>query len=183
MIYSPCKYETRAGVDTPVFIIGEFMSNRIEDQARRVAEPFLQENSCVLWDVIFEKEGAMHYLKILFDRSASGGELASLDLDSCEKLTLPLNKLLDEHEFIKQVDIVELGSPGLTRRLRHKEHFDLCKGKNIRVMRRLDNGKTEIISGILQGFDQEEKSITVDENEINLKKCIRITLEEQPSWQ
>ena len=154
------------------------MSNRIEDRARQVAEPFLTENDCILWDVIFEKEGAMHYLKILFD-DVNG----ALDDDKCVKLTPPLNKLLDAENFIEQVDIVELGSPGLTRRLRHKEHFEQCTGKNIRVMRRLDNGKTEIISGNLSGFNAENKAITVDGNEINLKKCIRITLEEQPSWQ
>jgi len=150
------------------------MSNRIEDRAREIAEPFLKENDCFLWDVIFEKEGAMHYLRILFD-SNNG----TLDMDKCEKLTPPLNRLLDEQEFIKQVDIVEIGSPGLTRRLRHKEHFDFCKGKNIRIMKRADNGKTEMVTGILEGFDQGNKSVIFDGEEISLKKCIRITLEEQ----
>jgi ribosome maturation factor RimP len=163
------------------------MSNRIEDQARRIVAPFLAENNCVLWDVIFEKEGAMHYLKILFDRATPDGERAPLDDDRCVELTPPLNKLLDEQKFIEQVDIVELGSPGLTRRLRNKEHFDYCNGKNVRIMRRLDNGKTEILSGILQGFNDEGKSILLDNQSgagtIPVKKCIRITLEEQPSWQ
>ncbi|MCL1789052.1 MAG: ribosome assembly cofactor RimP [Oscillospiraceae bacterium] len=152
------------------------MSDRIEDRARRIAEPFLEKNNCLLWDVLFEKEGAMHYLKILFDDNNG-----ALDMDKCERLTPPLNKLLDAEEFIKQVDIVEIGSPGLTRRLRRKEHFDFCKNKNIRVMKRLENGKTEFVSGVLTGYDTENKSITLNgEEKMNLKKCIRITLEEQP---
>jgi ribosome maturation factor RimP len=148
---------------------------RIEDQARRIAEPFLKENDCLLWDVIFEKEGALYYLKIHFD-DING----ALDDEKCVKLTPSLNKLLDAHDFIKQVDIVEIGSPGLTRRLRHSEHFEFCTGKNIRLMKRADNGKTEIISGVLTGYDKQTKSITVEESEISTKKCIRITLEEQP---
>jgi len=152
------------------------MSNRIEDQARRIAAPFLEENNCLLWDVVFEKEGAMHYLRILFD-SADG----ALDITECERLTPPLNKLMDAQDFIKQVDILEIGSPGLTRRLRHKEHFERCTGKNIRIMKRADNGKTEMLTGILTDYNQESKSITLDSSEvseISLKKCIRITLEE-----
>ncbi|MCL2035842.1 MAG: ribosome assembly cofactor RimP [Oscillospiraceae bacterium] len=150
---------------------------RIEERVRNRVEPFLEENGCRLWDVIFEKEGAMHYLKILFD-DADG----SLDLEKCEKLTPPLNKLLDEEEFIKkgQVDIVEIGSPGLSRRLRHAEHFEFCNGKTVKVMKRTDSGKTEVITGILNGFDSENKSVTVDGEEISLKKCIRINLEEHP---
>ena len=152
------------------------MSNRIEDLTRRVAEPFLNENGCLLWDVVFEKEGAMHYLRILFD----DGEGAALSMDKCERLTPPLNRLLDEQEFINRVDIVEIGSPGLTRRLRNKEHFERCKNKNIRVMKRADNGKTEFVTGILNDYDTENKTIKLDSQEINLKKCIRVTLEEQP---
>jgi len=160
------------------------MSNRIEDRARKIVEPFLEENGCQLWDVVFEKEGAMHYLRILFDKKNS-----ALNMDECEKLTPPLNKLIDAQDFINQVDIIEIGSPGTTRRLRHKEHFNYCMNKSIRVMRRLDNGKTETITGILMGYkgfdeqNRENKSITLIENpnskempkEISLKKCIRIT--------
>jgi ribosome maturation factor RimP len=155
------------------------VSNRIEDQARRVAEPFLRENHCILWDVVFEKEGAMHYLRILFD-----DEQGALDMDKCEKLTPPLNRLMDEQEFIKkgQVDIIEIGSPGVSRRLRHQMHFEFSIGKQVKVMRRQDNGKTETITGVLTGYNVESKSITLDDNldELTLKKCIRITLEEQP---
>jgi ribosome maturation factor RimP len=159
------------------------VSNRTEDQAKRIVIPFLEQNDCLLWDVIFEKEGAMHYLRILFD-SKDG----FLDMDKCERLTLPLNKLLDEQEFIKQVDIVEIGSPGITRRLRHKEHFEFCMGKSIRILRRLDNGKTESVSGILNGYNEKNKTISLatefgselrPDNELSLKKCIRITLNQE----
>jgi ribosome maturation factor RimP len=155
--------------------------SKIENLARSIAEPFLAENDCRLWDVVFEKEGAMHYLRILFERQDG-----SIDMELCEKLTRPLNNLMDEQDFIKQVDILEIGSPGITRRVRHKEHFDFCIGKQIKAMKRLDNGKTEVITGILSAYDEVNKTITLSlqENsqeisqEILLKKCLRVTLEE-----
>jgi ribosome maturation factor RimP len=156
------------------------MSNRIEDRVRKVVTPFLEQNNCRLWDVVFEKEGAYHYLRVLFD----GEDGNPLDIELCEKLTLPLNKLIDG-ENLDPIDIVEVGSPGITRRLRHPEHFEFCKGKRVRVMRRTDNGKTESIAGVMQGYNfsaggiATTKSITVSDEEIELKKCLRITLEEQ----
>jgi ribosome maturation factor RimP len=156
--------------------------SKIEERARELAEPFLEQNGCALWDVLFEKEGAMNYLRILFDNADP--EFGALDMDKCERLTPHLNSLMDKQDFISQVDIVEIGSPGITRRLRRREHFDFCMNKNIRVMKRSDNGKTEIITGILRGFDAENKSIKIDVDknicDEPLKKCIRITLEEQP---
>jgi ribosome maturation factor RimP len=150
---------------------------RVEDITRSIVMPFLEENGCRLWDVVFEKEGAMYYLKILFDTHDG-----SLDMEKCEKLTPPLNKLIDAQEFMQkgQVDILEIGSPGITRRLRHKEHFERCTGEKIKVMRRLDNGKTESVTGILQNYNEENKSVTVDGEEMSMKKCIRITLEDIP---
>ena len=148
---------------------------KVEDIARKTVEPFLIENNCLLWDVIFEKEGALHYLKVLFNKQDG-----SLDMEMCERLTPPINKLLDEQDFIKKglVDIVEIGSPGISRRVRHKEHFDYCMGKQLSIMRRLDNGKTETVTGLLNGYSQDDKSITLDSEIISLKKCIRVILEE-----
>ena len=155
------------------------MSNRTEDLARKAVEPFLEENNCVLWDVIFEKEGALHYLKILFDSK----ENTSLSMEECEKLTPPLNKIIDEQDFMKanksQVDILEIGSPGISRRLRKAEHFAACKGRTVRVTYRDEHGKSEVNTDVLGDYDGEDKSITIGENKLLLKQCIRIILFEE----
>jgi len=149
------------------------MSN-VEDRARAVAEPFLKERGCRLWDVVFEKEGAMRYLKILFDDKDG-----PLGMDKCEELTPPLNKLLDAEEFIKDVDVVEIGSPGITRRLRRPEHFEAYKGSTVRVMTRTAGGKTETVVDTLNGFDSEKKTVGLGTQSIPLKNIVRIVLEEQ----
>ncbi|MDR0222119.1 MAG: ribosome assembly cofactor RimP [Oscillospiraceae bacterium] len=150
------------------------MSVKIEERARGVAEPFLKENGCRLWDVIFEKEGAMRYLRILFD---DGG--GPLDMEKCERMTPPLNRLMDAEDFIKYVDILEIGSPGTSRRLRRPEHFEACAGKTVKVTERAPSGKTETVTGVLRGFDAGNRAIVVNSRTISLKNCIRINLEEQ----
>ena len=131
---------------------------RIEERAYALAAPILEEKGYKLWDVCFEKEGAMWYLRILFDKE--GG----IDSDECEEVSEPLNKLIDKQDFIGKIDILEIGSPGLTKRLRRPEHFRACIGEKIRVTVRNEKGKEVSIFGTLLGYDDENKSFTLEKD-------------------
>lgn len=143
---------------------------RIEDKARQIVQPILEEHGYLLWDVVFEKEGAYHYLRILFD-----GKDRALDMDECEKLTPILNKALDESDFISAVDIVDIGSPGLSRSLRKDEHFAYAVGKPVKVKTRIEGGKTELAAGNLDSFDAE--TLTVSDKTIARKSVINASLD------
>ncbi|MCL2637164.1 MAG: ribosome assembly cofactor RimP [Oscillospiraceae bacterium] len=146
----------------------------IEEKARALAEPLLTEAGFTLWDVIFEKEGAMSYLRILFEKD-------DLNDEDVAKMTTPLNALMDTQDFIEHVDILEAGSPGLTRRLRHAEHFEQSLNKPIRVMKRGDKGKTNVIYGLLTAYEAEANQITLKTDTENVvlgvKNCLRINLD------
>lgn len=131
---------------------------RIEERAYALAAPILEEKGYKLWDVCFEKEGAMWYLRILFDKE--GG----IDSDECEEVSEPLNKLIDKQDFIGKIDILEIGSPGLTKRLRRPEHFKSCIGEKIRVTVRDEKGKEVSIFGTLLGYDDENNSFTLEKD-------------------
>lgn len=131
---------------------------RIEERAYALAAPILEEKGYKLWDVCFEKEGAMWYLRILFDKD--GG----IDSDECEEVSEPLNKLIDKQDFIGKIDILEIGSPGLTKRLRRPEHFKSCIGEKIRVTVRDEKGKEVSIFGTLLGYDDENNSFTLEKD-------------------
>ena len=137
--------------------------------------PLLTDSGFTLWDVVFEKEGAMNYLRILFDKD--GG----LNDEDCALITAPINELMDKQDFIRHVDILEVGSPGLTRRLRHPEHFEQSLEKPVRALKRGDKGKTNTICGILSHYDRtkNEISLKTDTEDIILgvKNCLRINLD------
>jgi ribosome maturation factor RimP len=148
----------------------------IEEKARVLAEPLLAEAGFTLWDVIFEKEGAMSYLRILFDRKDGG-----ITDEDAALMTPPLNALMDKQDFIQHVDILEIGSPGLTRRLRRSEHFTQNAGKPVRVMKRGEKGKTNVLYGELAEFNDEtgQFALKTDSETItlNIKNCLRINLD------
>ena len=138
--------------------------------------PIIERYGYELWDVIFEKEGAMWYLKVLFDK-ADGG----IDDAECEEITEPLNKAVDTLSCIDLVDVFEVGSPGLDRQLRKPFHFVKMKGEKIKVTVRDENGETAYYSGVLGDYDENSGEFTVQtddgEMKFNAAKCRRIALD------
>ena len=146
------------------------MAPRIEQQATEAALPLLEQAGCVLWDVCFEKEGAMWYLRVLFDRE--GG----VDSDACEEISRPINELFDKQPFIEQVDILEIGTPGISRRLRKPEHFKEWLGQTVRAQVKTEKGET-YLTGPLDDYNEEKNEITVNGETVMLKKCIKVNAE------
>ena len=114
----------------------------------------------------------MWYLRILLDKE--GG----MDSDECEEISAPINAVIDKQDFIKNIDILEVGSPGLTKKLRKPEHFKACTGERIRVTRRGEKGREYSVYGTLRAFDGDSSVITLENEEgtqdIPLSECVKI---------
>lgn len=125
--------------------------------ARRVealVRPIVEGMGVRLWDVVFEKEGPDWYLRILIDRDGP------MDTDTCAAVSHALDPVLDEADPIEQSYFLEVGSPGLGRRLTRPEHYEALRGQKIsvRLFRPDVNGVREF-SGILEG--REGTAVTV----------------------
>ena len=108
-----------------------------------------------LWDVRFEKEGPDWFLRVLIDRDEP------LDTDTCEAVSRAIDPLLDEADPIEQSYYLEVGSPGLGRKLTRPEHYEAVKGQKISVkLFRANEYGTKEFSGILTG--REGNTITVE---------------------
>lgn len=115
-----------------------------------------------IWDVCFEKEGACWYLRIFIDHEDG------IDIEDCERMTRPVNELLDAKDPIPQNYILEVGSAGLERELNQDWHFKASIGMLIRVRAiRPINGEKEWI-GTLVDFDNSKLTIEQDGNTIEL---------------
>ena len=163
--------QARSAAKKGVFVTAK-KDNSIEERARAAVMPIIEKSGLTLWDVCFEKEGAMWYLRVLVDRE--GG----LDSDECEVISKPINDVLDKQDFIKSVDILEVGSPGLTKKLRRPEHFRACMGEPVRVTRRGEKGKEFSVYGTLADYDENKGTITLEDNkekkEFSISECVKI---------
>ena len=134
------------------------------ETVRGIVLPVCEEMGLRLWDVTFEKEGADWFLKVLVEKD---GE--DIDILTCEEFSRAIDPLIDESDPIEQSYYLEVGSPGLFRRLRLAEHFERYIGETVQVrLIRPDENKRREIEAKLLSFENGEIALEGEENKIKL---------------
>ena len=113
---------------------------KVTETVSEIVSPICDEMNLKLWDVTFEKEGADWFLKVLVEK-----ENEDIDILTCEDFSRRIDPLIDDADPIEQSYYLEVGSPGLGRRLRTKEHFERYLGETVyvRLIRPDQNGERE----------------------------------------
>lgn len=148
----------------------------IEERTESLVLPIIESAGLELWDVEYVKEGSDYYLRVYIDKS--GG----VNIDDCVLITKALNEKLDADDFIEDAYILEVSSPGLTRKLKKDKEFEKSIGKLIRVkLYKAEEGSKEHI-GRLKEFAPDKLTIEVDEADISLSRdnisSVRLEYEE-----
>lgn len=137
-----------------------------------IVEPIVKEAGLQLWDVLFEKEGASWFLRVYIDGKDG------LTMKACEDVTRVINKALDAADPIDQSYYLEVGSPGIERKLKKPYHFECTLGKEIyiKTIRPVDN-KREFV-GILKAYKKNEITVVIDtvERVFLLNECAFVKL-------
>ena len=130
-----------------------------EQKVYDLVKPVTDELGYFLWDVSYVKEGAMWYLRVFIDCDEG------ITIDDCEKVTEPVNAVLDEADPIKQSYMLEVGSAGLERELLKEEHFEVCIGDKVRIrfIRNVDGEKE--IPATLMGYDKNTITVCTENGE------------------
>ncbi len=135
-----------------------------ESRIYELVQPIAEEQGLIVWDVRFEKEGAMWYLRVFLDHMER-----PVNITDCENVTRPLNKLLDELDPIPQSYTLEVGSAGLERELIRSTHFDACEGSAVRVrMIRPTEDGARALTGTLVSCDKENLTLETAEGTLTL---------------
>ncbi len=130
-----------------------------EQKVYDLIKPITDELGYYLWDVCYEKEGAMWYLRVFIDQDEG------ISIDDCERATAPINQILDEKDPIPQSYMLEVGSAGLERELLKEEHFEVCQGDKVRIrfIRAID-GEKEITAELVSA-DKDGVSVITENSE------------------
>ena len=108
--------------------------------------PVLEELGLRLWYVRFEKEGPDWFLRVFIDRDTP------LDIAACEAATRAINPVIDQADPISQSYYLEVGGPGLGRRLTRDSHFAAkCGQKELAHLIRANEAGEREVTGILRG--------------------------------
>ena len=125
-----------------------------------LVRPVVEAMGLRLWDVRFEKEGPDWFLRVLIDRDEP------MDTDTCAEVSHAIDPLLDEADPIDQSYYLEVGSPGMGRRLTRPEHYEQFKGQKcaVRLIRPDAQGRRDY-AGLLQGLDADGNVTLTDGEE------------------
>ncbi len=132
----------------------------IEKKTEELVMPIIERFGYELWDVEYVKEGSDYYLRIYADKE--GG----FTVDDCEAVSRAIDPLLDEEDFISDAYILEVSSPGLTRKLVKDRDFDRSIGRLIRVnLYKAVEGEKSYV-GNLKEYDNENLTVEITADNI-----------------
>ena len=134
----------------------------IEKKTEELVQPIIDEGGFILWDVEYVKEGSDYYLRVYADKD--GG----INIDDCVNISRALDAKLDAEDFIDEAYILEVSSPGLTRKLKKDRDFERSIGKLVYIkLYKSENGAKEF-TGYLNSYDKENLVISDTENKDEL---------------
>ncbi len=106
--------------------------------------PILEREGVTLYDIDAVASGPHQHLKIYIDRP-DGVKLAH-----CEAVSHQISALLDVEDMFAAHYVLEVSSPGLTRKLTKEEHFAKSTGHFARVVFRKGFAGPDKADGILE---------------------------------
>ena len=145
----------------------------ILERVRPIAERILMNQGMELVEVEYRREARGWVLRLTIDKE--GG----VTLDDCGRISQVVGRELDVEDFISAAYVLEVSSPGLTRRLRSEKDFIKYRNRLIKLRtvdpidgRQQFKGKLLGVSNTLIELEMEEGIV-----QIPLAKIAKANLE------
>jgi ribosome maturation factor RimP len=134
-----------------------------EQEVEALVRPVVEAGELEVWEMTFGREAGRRILRVTVDRE--GG----VDLDTISALSQRISRRLDLEGFGQDGPYdLEVGSPGLERRLREPRHFERSIGRRVKVktVEPVDGGRVH--EGALVSADAEAIVIASDGGELRV---------------
>ncbi len=128
----------------------------VEERIREMLAPIIEREGVVLYDIDVVASGPHQRLIIYIDRP--GG----VNLGHLETVNHQISALLDVEDIFSAHYMLEVSSPGLTRKLVKEEHFAKSTGNFARVVFRKGFNGPEKTDGMLETADGGKYRIVPD---------------------
>ena len=133
-------------------------------------EPIMQEDTCFIYDTEYIKEAGERILRVFIDKDRG------VDINDCERVSRLIEQVLDEHDIIKEQYRLQVGSPGVERRLAKPWHYKKYIDNTVlvRLYAPLPEINTKKIKGILK--EVTDSYIIVENIKISFEKISNCNL-------
>jgi len=146
----------------------------IVEKVKELLAPILEEKDLKLVDVEFVREGKPVLRIYIYNPEGT-------TIENCEYVSRRIGALLDVEDLIPYAYNLEVSSPGLNRKLKNKEEYEIFKGRDIKIVTKEpieELGRQNVFKGELLGLENENVKIKANEViEIPLDKISKAQLE------
>ncbi len=122
------------------------MKEEIIKRVRGLVEPILKDRGLKLVDIEFITEGKPTLRVFIYNTEGTS-------IDDCEFVSLRLGAMLDIEDLIPYSYNLEISSPGLDRKLKNKEEYEIFKGRDIKIVVKEPIDKKYVLKGELKGLE------------------------------
>ncbi|MEO0138963.1 MAG: ribosome maturation factor RimP [candidate division WOR-3 bacterium] len=141
----------------------------IQKRAEELAEKLAKRLGYYLVDTEWSFGGKRGYLRVYIDKENG------ITIKDCERFSRAFSDMLDAEDFIDVPYTLEVSSPGINRKLVKPREINWALRRRVKVV--LKTGET--VKGVLNYFNEEEKTIGVDDNFYNLEEVAVLQLDNE----
>ena len=158
--------------------MGETAEIDFYGKVKKATRDLLDGLALELVDAEIAREGGQLFLRIYIERD--GG----VTLDDCAKANGLIGNVLEREAIIGDSYVLEVMSPGIYRRLKRPEEFEMNLGKMVRVRLKMPFEGIRDFSGVLVGAGEDSLTLELGEELLELRydSLSGVRLEPQLPW-
>ena len=158
--------------------MGETAEIDFYGKVKKATRDLLDGLALELVDAEIAREGGQLFLRIYIERD--GG----VTLDDCAKANGLIGNVLEREAIIADSYVLEVMSPGIYRRLKRPEEFEMNLGKMVRVRLKMPFEGIRDFSGVLVGAGEDSLTLELGEELLELRydNLSGVRLEPQLPW-
>lgn len=134
------------------------MSTRIE-QLQTLLTPVIESLGYQCWGIEFISQGKHSLLRVYIDHANGIG------VEDCEKVSRQVSAVMDVEDPIPYEYTLEVSSPGMDRPLFALEQYESYLGEQVKIKLRSAFEGRRNFEGILQGVEDAQIILRIDEEE------------------
>jgi ribosome maturation factor RimP len=145
---------------------------KVEEKVKKLLLPILEERGFKLVDIEFIPSKRPILRIYIYNPQGTS-------IDNCEWVSKRIGALLDVEDLIDKAYVLEVSSPGLDRKFKNIEEYDIFKGRDVVIKTKEPINEKKVFKGILLGLEDEKVKIKENEEtvEIPLKNVSQTKLD------
>ncbi len=148
-------------------------NEQLLQEVSQLIEPILKSQGMELVDVEYQKEPQGWVLRLYIDRE--GG----ITVEDCAEVSGELGAVLEVRDFVLNPYVLEVSSPGLSRRLKKEQDFNKYRNRliTLKTFEPVEGRKN--FKGVLLGLEGEKVRLEVERRiyEIPFQRIAKANLE------